>query len=116
MIGAFFMATDMVTSPMTRRGCLLFGAGIGIITCVIRIWGGFPEGMSFAIVIMNAGAADRPLLFQTSVRMDTRFRRCKMSAPKKISIVYLAFFLCVICSVATAALAFVAYTTAAPIA
>ena len=54
MIGAFFMATDMVTSPMTRRGCLLFGAGIGVITCVIRIWGGFPEGMSFAIVIMNA--------------------------------------------------------------
>lgn len=54
MIGAFFMATDMVTSPMTRRGCFLFGAGIGVITCVIRIWGGFPEGMSFAIVIMNA--------------------------------------------------------------
>lgn len=54
MIGAFFMATDMVTSPMTRRGCLIFGAGIGVITCVIRIWGGFPEGMSFAIVIMNA--------------------------------------------------------------
>lgn len=54
MIGAFFMATDMVTSPLTRRGCLIFGAGIGIITCVIRIWGGFPEGMSFAIVIMNA--------------------------------------------------------------
>ena len=54
MIGAFFMATDMVTSPLTRRGCVIFGAGIGIITCVIRIWGGFPEGMSFAIVIMNA--------------------------------------------------------------
>lgn len=54
MIGAFFMATDMVTSPLTRRGCLIFGAGIGAITCVIRIWGGFPEGMSFAIVIMNA--------------------------------------------------------------
>ncbi len=54
MIGAFFMATDMVTSPLTSRGCLIFGAGIGVITCVIRIWGGFPEGMSFAIVIMNA--------------------------------------------------------------
>ena len=54
MIGAFFMATDMVTSPLTRRGCWIFGAGIGVITCVIRIWGGFPEGMSFAIVIMNA--------------------------------------------------------------
>jgi len=54
LVGAFFMATDMVTSPLTRSGCLIFGAGIGIITCVIRIWGGFPEGMSFAIVIMNA--------------------------------------------------------------
>lgn len=54
MIGAFFMATDMVTSPMTNLGALIFGAGIGVITCVIRIWGGFPEGVSFAIVIMNA--------------------------------------------------------------
>lgn len=54
MIGAFFMATDMVTSPMTQKGCLLFGAGIGILVCVIRIWGNYPEGVSFAIVIMNA--------------------------------------------------------------
>ncbi len=54
MIGAFFMATDMVTSPMTHRGAFLFGAMIGLIACVIRIWGGYPEGVSFAIVIMNA--------------------------------------------------------------
>lgn len=54
MIGAFFMATDMVTSPMTHRGALLFGAGNGVLVCVIRIWGAYPEGVSFAIVIMNA--------------------------------------------------------------
>ena len=54
MIGAFFMATDMVTSPVTHLGGIVFGIGIGIIVCVIRIWGAFPEGMSFAIVIMNA--------------------------------------------------------------
>ena len=54
MIGAFFMATDMVTSPVTHLGGVVFGIGIGIIVCVIRIWGSFPEGMSFAIVIMNA--------------------------------------------------------------
>ena len=54
MIAAFFMATDMVTSPSTRKGMLIFGASIGLIACVIRIWGGYPEGVSFAILIMNA--------------------------------------------------------------
>ncbi|MBR2427583.1 MAG: RnfABCDGE type electron transport complex subunit D, partial [Lentisphaeria bacterium] len=54
MIGAFFMATDMVTSPMTKKGKLIFGALIGVLTCIIRIWGGYPEGVSFSIVIMNA--------------------------------------------------------------
>ena len=54
MLGAFFMATDMVTSPMTIQGKLLFGFGIGVITVVIRLWGAYPEGVSFAILIMNA--------------------------------------------------------------
>jgi len=54
MLAAFFMATDMVTSPTTRRGKLIFGSAIGLIACVIRIWGGYPEGVSFAILIMNA--------------------------------------------------------------
>ena len=54
MLGAFFMATDYVTSPVTNLGGVVFGIGIGVIVCVIRIWGSFPEGMSFAIVIMNA--------------------------------------------------------------
>ncbi len=53
MLGAWFMATDMVTSPVTRRGQLLFGVGCGVLTAVIRLWGGYPEGVSFAILIMN---------------------------------------------------------------
>ena len=54
MLGAFFMATDYVTSPMTAWGKILFGIGIGFIMMVIRTWGSYPEGMSFAILIMNA--------------------------------------------------------------
>lgn len=54
MLGAFFMATDMVTSPVTVKGSIVFGTGIGILVCVIRIYGAYPEGMSFAIVLMNA--------------------------------------------------------------
>lgn len=54
MLGAIFMATDYVTSPMTHKGMFIFGAGIGILTVVIRVFGAYPEGMSFAILIMNA--------------------------------------------------------------
>jgi len=54
MLGAIFMATDMVTSPMTPAGQIIFGIGIGFITCLIRIFGAYPEGVSFAILIMNA--------------------------------------------------------------
>ncbi len=54
ILGAFFMATDMVTSPVTTKGRLVFGAGCGILTAVIRLWGGYPEGVSFAILIMNS--------------------------------------------------------------
>lgn len=54
MLGAIFMATDYVTSPMSPRGQLLYGAMIGILTVIIRLWGAYPEGMSFAILIMNA--------------------------------------------------------------
>jgi electron transport complex protein RnfD len=54
LLGAFFMATDYATSPMTPLGMLIYGAGIGIITVVIRIWGAYPEGVSFAVLIMNA--------------------------------------------------------------
>ena len=54
ILGAFFMATDMVTSPMTTPGKIIFGIGIGAITVIIRLWGQYPEGVSFAILIMNA--------------------------------------------------------------
>ena len=54
ILGAVFMATDYSTSPMTVRGGVIFAAGIGVITMLIRLWGAYPEGMSFAILIMNA--------------------------------------------------------------
>ena len=54
LLGAIFMATDMVTSPMTRGGQLVFGFGIGLLTILIRMWGAYPEGVSFAILLMNA--------------------------------------------------------------
>lgn len=54
MLGAIFMATDYVTSPMTPRGMIIYGIGIGLLTIIIRRYGAYPEGMSFAILIMNA--------------------------------------------------------------
>ena len=54
MLGAFFMATDYATSPMSRKGMAIYGIGIGLITICIRVWGAYPEGISFAILIMNA--------------------------------------------------------------
>jgi electron transport complex protein RnfD len=74
MLGAFYMATDLVTSPVTYRGMLIFGAGCGIITLVIRYWGGYPEGVSFAILLMNAATPliDRwvkPKTFGTTPQM-----------------------------------------------
>ncbi len=54
MLGALFMATDMVTSPVTRKGQLIFGIGCGCLTMIIRRWGSMPEGVSFAILLMNS--------------------------------------------------------------
>ena len=54
LLGAIFMATDYVTSPMTTKGMVIYGVGIGAITMCIRLWGAYPEGMSFAILIMNS--------------------------------------------------------------
>ena len=54
MLGAIFMATDYVTSPMTGKGMIIYGIGIGAITMIIRLWGAYPEGMSFAILLMNS--------------------------------------------------------------
>jgi len=54
MLGAMYMATDMVTSPVTHRGCWIFGCGVGVLVVVIRLWGGLAEGMMYAILLMNA--------------------------------------------------------------
>jgi Na+-translocating ferredoxin:NAD+ oxidoreductase subunit D len=54
MLGAIYMATDYVTSPMYKKGMIIFGVSIGVITVLIRVFGSFPEGISFAILIMNA--------------------------------------------------------------
>jgi Na+-translocating ferredoxin:NAD+ oxidoreductase subunit D len=70
VLGAFFMATDHVTSPVKKRGQLIFGAGCGILTMIIRLWGSFPEGVMFAILTMNGftpliDRAVRPRTFGT---------------------------------------------------
>jgi len=54
ILGAFFMATDYVTSPLTNKGQVIFGIGCGLLTVIIRLWGGYPEGVCYAILIMNA--------------------------------------------------------------
>jgi electron transport complex protein RnfD len=54
LLGALFMATDMVTSPVTKTGKLIFGIGCGVITMLIRLYGSMPEGVTFGILIMNA--------------------------------------------------------------
>lgn len=54
VLGAFFMATDYVTSPLTYKGQVIFGMGCGLLTAIIRLWGGYPEGVSYAILMMNA--------------------------------------------------------------
>lgn len=55
LLGAFFIATDPVTSPLSVRGQLIFGAGCGLLVFVIRTWSGYPEGVAFAVMLMNAG-------------------------------------------------------------
>jgi electron transport complex protein RnfD len=54
MLGAVYMATDMVTSPVTDTGAWIFAAGIGMLVVLIRVWGGLPEGVMYAILLMNA--------------------------------------------------------------
>jgi len=75
-LGAFFMATDVVTSPVSAKGMIAFGAGCGLITSVIRLWGGYPEGVAYSILIMNAFVPlidrfTRPRVFGTRVSART---------------------------------------------
>ena len=73
-IGAIFMATDYVTAPIFSRGKLIYGAGIGLLTIIIRLWGGYPEGISFAILIMNAVT---PLIDRYTVPKPFGFRKVR---------------------------------------
>ena len=75
VLGSCFMATDYVTSPMTPKGQIIFGIGCGLITCIIRLFGGYPEGVSFAILLMNAAA---PLIDQYT--RPKRYGRVKQNA------------------------------------
>ncbi|NOY80349.1 MAG: RnfABCDGE type electron transport complex subunit D [Kiritimatiellaeota bacterium] len=77
-LGAFFMATDMVTTPMTGRGAFVFGTGCGVITCVIRLWGSYPEGVSFSILFMNALT---PLIDRFTARKPFGLRTTKEEKP-----------------------------------
>jgi len=75
MLGAVFMATDMVTSPVTNAGKWLFGVGIGVLVVTIRVWGGLPEGVMYAILLMNAlvpfiNKATQPRVFGTRVSKE----------------------------------------------
>jgi electron transport complex protein RnfD len=72
MLGAVYMATDMVTSPVTHAGAWVFGAGIGVLVVLIRTWGGLPEGVMYAILLMNAlvpfiNRATQPRVFGTKL-------------------------------------------------
>ena len=75
MLGAFYMATDMVTSPVSNKGCWIFGFGIGFLTVIIRIWGGLPEGVMYSILLMNSlvpfiDRISQPRLFGTSGKKE----------------------------------------------
>ena len=75
MIGGLYMATDMVTSPLTKRGCVIFGAGIGVLVIIIRIFGVLPEGVMYAILFMNAlvpliNRATKPRIFGTGSKNE----------------------------------------------
>jgi len=70
LLGAFFMATDMVTSPITKKGNIIFGIGCGVLTAVIRVYGGYPEGVCYSILLMNTAVPlidrfARPRVFGT---------------------------------------------------
>jgi electron transport complex protein RnfD len=75
MLGAFFMATDYVTSPTTRKGKFVFGIGLGVITCAIRFLGTVAEGVSFAILLMN--------LLVPYIEEHTRQDRLGIAKPKR---------------------------------
>jgi len=86
MLGAVYMATDMVTSPVTHLGAWIFGIGIGFLVVLIRLWGGLPEGVMYAILFMNAmvpfiNRATQPRVFGTGPRRFLGLRAEKAVTP-----------------------------------
>ncbi|NLN26877.1 MAG: RnfABCDGE type electron transport complex subunit D [Firmicutes bacterium] len=77
LFGAVYMATDWVTSPVTKRGRFIFGLGIGVLTMVIRVWGSYPEGVSFAILLMNALT---PLINRAELSLREKRRKAYVRA------------------------------------
>ncbi|MFA7593036.1 MAG: electron transport complex subunit RsxD [Thiohalobacteraceae bacterium] len=75
MLGAFFIATDPITASTTPRGRLIYGAGIGVLTYVIRTWGGYPDGIAFAVVLMNMATPTIDYYTKPRVFGETRKRR-----------------------------------------
>jgi electron transport complex protein RnfD len=77
MLGAVYMATDMVTVPTTNKGRWIFGVGTGLIVVIIRVFGGLPEGVMYAILIMNAftpfiNRATQPVVFGTRTLKEAK--------------------------------------------
>lgn len=77
LFGAVFMATDWATSPVTKRGRFIFGLGLGVISIFIRVWGGYPEGVSFAILLMNAVT---PLINRVELSLREKRRKAYVRA------------------------------------
>lgn len=77
LFGAVFMATDWTTTPVTRRGRWIFGLGLGFLTMVIRVWGSYPEGVSFAILLMNALT---PLINRVELSLREKRRKAYVGA------------------------------------
>lgn len=105
LLGAIFMATDYVTSPMTRIGMIIYAVMIGIITILIRTWGGYPEGISFAILLMNAAT---PLL--------NKIKPPKFGKNMKSSLTNMVIVLASITTLTAAAVGYVYKVTKEPIA
>ncbi len=76
LLGAFFMATDYVTSPVTKRGRLIMGLGCGLLTALIRLWGGYPEGVTYAILLMNVAT---PLIDRMTIPRPFGTRQTKVT-------------------------------------
>ena len=83
MLGAFFMATDYTTTPYTPKGQIIFALGCGIITVLIRFWGGYPEGCSYSILLMNVATPLIDKLTQPKRYGETRAAKREAKAKAK---------------------------------